>query len=635
MTLEKVNNPDDLKKLSLEELPSLAADIRNEIINTIANNGGHLGSSLGATELAIAVHYVFDAPTDKIIWDVGHQAYAHKILTERKDCFRTIRKADGLSGFVNRFESKYDPIGTGHSSTSISAGLGMAVGRDLKGSEHNVISIIGDGSMSAGMAFEAMNNAGSLKSRLIVILNDNEMSISSPVGALSAHLSKIISSKPYITLRQMAMDVASYLPKSLEEVARRAESHAKGMVTGGTLFEEMGFYYIGPIDGHNFDHLIPVLSNIRDMKLDGPVLIHVITKKGKGYSYAEKMPSKYHGVSKFEISSGSFIKKEHPHPTFTDAFREAIITAADYDPSIVAITAAMPDGTGLDKFKEKYKKRFFDVGIAEQHAVTFAAGLALEKLKPYVAIYSSFLQRGYDQIMHDVALQCAPVKFMIDRAGFVGDDGATHNGMFDLNIMLGMPNMVVMAPADQDELIKMVATSVTITDLPCAIRYPRGEGPLEKLSEYGQTIPFGKGRIIAQGNDIAILSLGNSLKEALKAKQILDGEYGTNITIADARFAKPIDNELVNNLVKYHKILITVEEGIAGGFGSYIANYLLNNEYLDTGLKFRAITIPDMFFDQDTQDNQKHKAGIDAHGIVGTILKIINETKVRKLINYG
>ncbi|OPZ79230.1 MAG: 1-deoxy-D-xylulose-5-phosphate synthase [Alphaproteobacteria bacterium ADurb.Bin438] len=633
MTLEKVNNPNELKQLSVKELPNLSQDIRDEIITTVSNNGGHLGSSLGAVELAIALHYVFDAPKDKIIWDVGHQAYAHKLLTERKDRFHTIRKPDGLSGFVNRFESKYDPIGTGHSSTSISAGLGMAVGRDLKGAVNNVISVIGDGSMSAGMAFEAMNNAGSIGSRFIVILNDNEMSISPPVGALSAHLSRIISSKSFVTLRQMAIDVASYLPKSLEEMARRAESHAKGMVTGGTLFEEMGFYYIGPIDGHNFDHLIPILKNIKDTKLEGPILIHAITKKGKGYEFAENKPSKYHGVSKFEVETGNFIKKENSKPTFTSAFSQAICEAGELDPSVVAITAAMPSGTGLSEFSEKFPKRFFDVGIAEQHAVTFGAGLALEKIKPFVAIYSSFLQRAYDQVMHDVALQCLPVRFAIDRAGFVGDDGATHHGIFDLPLLLNLPNMVVMAPSDQDELIKMVATQMTITDMPSAIRYPRGEGVLEKTTSYGQTIPFGKAKIVNMGEKVAVLSLGNRLKDALKAKDEIFEKYGINITVVDARFAKPFDADLVKELAKNHEALITVEEGVNGGFGSLIGSFLINNGLLDDGLKFRSIFIPDVFYDNDTADNQCKKAGIDSVGIANTVSNVLNLKQRLDVIN--
>ncbi|MGN0904177.1 MAG: 1-deoxy-D-xylulose-5-phosphate synthase [Alphaproteobacteria bacterium] len=619
--LDSIHSAADVRRLSEEDLPFLAEEIRQEIIRVVSKTGGHLGASLGVVELSVALHYVFNTPDDKLIWDVGHQCYAHKLLTGRKDRFPTLRHENGLSGFTRRSESVYDPFGAGHSSTSISAGVGMAVGRDLRYAKNNVISVIGDGSMSAGMAFEALNNAGSMNSRLIVILNDNDMSIARPVGALSHHLSQIISSKPYMTLRQVALDMASRLPQFVRRTALRVEQHAKGLVTGGTLFEELGCYYVGPIDGHSFDQLIPILRNIRDSKEDCPILVHVVTHKGKGYPPAENAPSKYHGVTGFDVETGLFEPQKITRPTFTQAFSDALVRLAAKDRKIAAITAAMPSGTGLDAFAEKYPDRFFDVGIAEQHAVTFAAGMACEGVKPFVAIYSSFLQRAYDQIIHDVALQSLPVRFAVDRAGFVGEDGATHHGVFDLAFLCPVPNMVIMAPSDQAELQRMLATMAEINDRPSAVRYPRGPGVLGDLAETFEPLEIGKGRIIREGNRVAILSLGTRLKACLDAADILALE-GISSTVADARFAKPFDEALLRELAEGHQALAVVEEGVQGGFGSLVLTWLANAGLLEK-TKVRFITAPDVFVDHASMERQYEEAGLDARSIARTVAAMV------------
>ena len=619
--LDAIKSPSDLRTLPLEDLPYLAEEIRQEIIHVVSLTGGHLGASLGVVELTIALHYVFDTPTDKLIWDVGHQCYAHKIITGRRAAFQKLRQAHGLSGFTKRSESEYDPFGAGHSSTSISAAVGMAAGRDLLYKKNKVISVIGDGSMSAGMVFEALNNAGSKNSRLIVILNDNDMSIARPVGALSHHLSQLISSKPYMTLRQVALDMASRLPQFVKRTALRAERHAKGFVTGGTLFEEMGFYYVGPIDGHSFEQLIPILTNIRDAPEDCPILVHVVTHKGKGYAPAEKWPSKYHGVTCFDIETGEFQPKKNMRPTFTQVFSDTLISLAKQDRKITAITAAMPSGTGLDSFSEKYPDRFFDVGIAEQHAVTFAAGLACEGLKPFTAIYSSFLQRAYDQILHDVALQKLPVRFAIDRAGFVGEDGATHHGAFDLAMLCPIPNMIVMAPSDQQELRRMLVTMAEIDDTPSAVRYPRGAGVLTEMPESMKPLRIGKGRIVREGNRVALLSLGTRLQACLGAADILALE-GVSVTVADARFAKPFDEELLKELIEGHQALVIVEEGVQGGFGSSVVMWLANNSLLEK-TKVRLLTMPDFFIEQATMQDQYEQAGLDARSIANVVIGML------------
>ncbi len=619
--LDSIMSPADVRSLPLEDLPYLAEEIRQEIIHVVSSTGGHLGASLGVVELTIALHYVFNTPEDKLIWDVGHQCYAHKLITGRKNKFSALRQANGLSGFTKRSESEYDPFGAGHSSTSISAAAGMAAGRDLLYKKNNVISVIGDGSMSAGMAFEAMNNAGSTNSRLIVILNDNDMSIARPVGALSHHLSHLISSKPYMSLRQVALDMASRLPQFVKRTALKAERHAKGFVTGGTLFEELGFYYIGPIDGHSFEQLIPILTNIRDASEDCPILVHVVTHKGKGYEPAEKWPSKYHGVTGFDIETGEFYPKKITRPTFTQVFSDTIVSLAKNDRKIAAITAAMPSGTGLDAFAEKYPDRFFDVGIAEQHAVTFAAGLACEGIKPFVAIYSSFLQRAYDQVLHDVALQNLPVRFAIDRAGFVGEDGATHHGAFDLAMLCPIPNMIVMAPSDQAELQRMLVTMAGINDAPSAVRYPRGSGVLPDMPENFEPLKIGKGRIMREGNRVAILSLGTRLEACLNAADILALE-GVSATVADARFAKPFDQNLLRELVEGHQALVVVEEGVQGGFGSLVLTWLANNGLLEK-TKVRFLTMPDAFIEQAGMERQYELAGLDARSIANAVTAML------------
>jgi len=619
--LDAIKTPADLRALPLEDLPYLAEEIRQEIIHVVSNTGGHLGASLGVVELTIALHYVFNTPEDRLIWDVGHQCYAHKLLTGRKDRFAGLRQAGGLSGFTKRSESEYDPFGAGHSSTSISAAVGMAAARDMLYRKNNVISVIGDGSMSAGMAFEALNNAGSKNSRLVVVLNDNDMSIARPVGALSHHLSHLISSKPYMTLRQVALDMASRLPQFVKETALKAERHAKGFVTGGTLFEEMGFYYVGPIDGHSFDQLIPILTNIRDAKEDYPILVHVVTHKGKGYEPAEKWPSKYHGVTGFDIETGEFQPKKCTRPTFTQVFSDTIVTLAERDKKIAAITAAMPTGTGLDAFAEKFPDRFFDVGIAEQHAVTFAAGVAGEGVKPLVALYSSFLQRAYDQVLHDVALQKLPVRFAIDRAGFVGEDGATHHGAFDLAMLCPIPNMIVMAPSDQAELQRMLATMAQIDDAPSAVRYPRGAGVLPDMPDCYDPLEIGRGRIVREGNRAAILSLGTRLDACLNAADMLALE-GVSATVADARFAKPFDTDLLRELVEGHQALAVVEEGVQGGFGASVMTWLANNGLLEK-TKVRFLTMPDAFIEQAGMERQYELAGLNARAIADAVAAMV------------
>ena len=624
--LDQAPTPAALRKLSDTDLHQLADELRAELLDAVSVTGGHLGAGLGVVELTVALHYVFDTPHDRLIWDVGHQAYPHKILTGRRDRIRTLRQAGGLSGFTKRSESEYDPFGAAHSSTSISAGLGMAVARDLKDEKRNVIAVIGDGSMSAGMAYEAMNNAGATKSRLIVILNDNDMSIAPPVGALSAYLSRLISSHSYRGLRHIAKDVVKHLPEPMRRVAKRAEEYARGMVTGGTLFEELGFYYVGPIDGHNLDHLLPVLRNIRDWDEEAPVLVHVVTEKGHGYAPAAMTADKLHAVSKFDVVTGAQAKAKAGPPTYTKVFGESLIQEAEADPRIVAITGAMPSGTGLDLFGKAFPDRCFDVGIAEQHAVTFAAGLASEGMKPFATIYSTFLQRAYDQVVHDVAIQSLPVRFAIDRAGLVGADGATHAGSFDLAYLCCLPGFVVMAPADEAELKHMIATAVAIDDRPSAVRYPRGEGTGVALPERGIALEIGKGRIVRAGGTIAILSLGTRLQECLKAADEL-AQRGFSTTVADARFAKPLDTALIDDLAARHEVLITVEEGSVGGFGSMVLQHLANSGALDAGLKIRPMVLPDLFLDHDTPFAQYETAGLNATGITATALAALGHPR--------
>ena len=619
--LDRVHLPADLRKLKPAQLRQLADELRQDMIHAVSHTGGHLGAGLGVVELTVALHYVFNTPDDRLIWDVGHQAYPHKILTGRRDRIRTIRQGGGLSGFTKRAESEYDPFGAAHSSTSISSGLGMAVARDLSGGDNNVIAVIGDGAMSAGMAYEAMNNAGSIGSRLVVILNDNDMSIAPPVGAMSAYLARLLSSHPYLSLRDIAKQVAQRLPHSIERAARKWEEYARGMATGGTLFEELGFYYVGPIDGHNLDHLLPVLQNVKEAE-GGPILVHVVTQKGKGYGPAEAAADKYHGVVKFDVVSGTQQKAPSNVPSYTKVFAKGLIAEAEADDKIVAITAAMPSGTGLDAFGKAFPDRTFDVGIAEQHAVTFAAGLATEGYKPFATIYSTFLQRAYDQVVHDVAIQSLPVRFALDRAGLVGADGPTHAGAFDVTYLACLPNFVVMAAADEAELMHMVATAASINDRPSAVRYPRGEGVGVDLPAKGTPLEIGKGRVIREGTTIAILSLGTRLQEALKAADRL-GTYGYSTTVADARFAKPLDEDLIRRLARTHDVLITVEEGAIGGFASHVMQFLARDGLLDNGLKIRPMTLPDVFIDQDKPDAMYEAAGLNASGIVQTALEAL------------
>jgi 1-deoxy-D-xylulose-5-phosphate synthase len=625
--LDRVRYPMDLRNFSPEQLRELADELRAETVDAVSVTGGHLGASLGVVELTVAIHAVFDTPRDRLVWDVGHQAYPHKILTGRRERIRTLRQGGGLSGFTRRAESEYDPFGAAHSSTSISAGLGMAVARDLKNArgeqdDRAVICVIGDGAMSAGMSYEAMNNAGGLRSRLIVILNDNDMSIAPPVGAMSAYLSRLISSRSFLSLRELGAKMAKRFPRGIERTARRAEEYARGILTGGTMFEELGFYYVGPIDGHNLDHLLPVLRNVRDAEEAGPILVHAVTVKGKGYAPAEASADKYHGVSKFNVITGEQAKAPPGPPSYTKVFAESLISEAERDPNVVAITAAMPSGTGLDKFGKRFPDRCFDVGIAEQHAVTFAAGLATEGMKPFCTIYSTFLQRAYDQVVHDVAIQSLPVRFAMDRAGPVGADGATHSGSFDLAYLGCLPGFVLMAPSDERELMHAVATAVTINDRPSALRYPRGEGVGVALPERGEVLPIGKGRILREGNNIAILSLGPRLADAMKAADELAAR-GLPATVADARFAKPIDTALIEQLARHHEVLITIEEGSTGGFGNLVLHHLAWKGLLDQGLKVRPMTLPDCFIDHNSQVKQIAEAGLSAKDIVAAALSAI------------
>lgn len=629
--LDKIQIPADLKSLSLEALKDLSDEVRQETINIVSRTGGHLGASLGVVELTIALHHVFDTPKDRLIWDVGHQSYPHKILTGRREEMEKLRQGGGPSGFTRRSESIYDTFGAAHASTSISAALGFAVARDLKGEDQNIIAVIGDGAMSAGMAYEALNNAGAMASRLIVILNDNDMSIAPPVGAMSGYLSRLLSSRSYHSLRKMAKDVASHLPKSMETAARRAEEFARGMITGGTLFEELGFFYVGPVDGHDLGHLIPVLKNVRDRAESGPILLHVVTQKGRGYAPAEASSDKYHGVSKFDVVTGIQQSSKTNIPSYTKVFGTCLTEEAAKDERIVAITAAMPSGTGLDIFEKKFPERCFDVGIAEQHAVTFAAGLACEGMKPFVAIYSTFLQRAYDQVVHDVMLQQLPVRFAIDRAGLVGADGATHAGSYDLAYLGCLPDMVIMAAADELELKHMIATAAVIDDRPSAFRYPRGEAVGVDMNIPAKILKIGKGRIIQEGSKVAILSLGARLGEALKAAELLKA-YGLSTTIADARFSKPVDVDLICQLAKNHEVLVTLEEGAIGGFATQVLNVLSDAKLLDQGIKIRPMMLPDRLIDHDAPSRQYEDAGLTAHHIVAQVLDAIGiDSSIREL----
>ncbi|HVK91273.1 MAG TPA: 1-deoxy-D-xylulose-5-phosphate synthase [Mycoplana sp.] len=624
--LDQVNVPADLKKVEDRDLPQLAAELRSEMIDAVSVTGGHLGAGLGVVELTIAIHKVFDTPHDRLIFDVGHQCYPHKILTGRRDRIRTLRQEDGLSGFTRRAESEYDPFGAAHSSTSISAGLGMAVASGLSGADRNVIAVIGDGAMSAGMAYEALNNAGALDARLIVILNDNDMSIAPPTGAMSAYLARLASGRTYMGMRELGKKMTAYLGKSVDRAITRAVEHARGYVTGGTLFEEMGFYHIGPIDGHSFDHLLPVLRNVRDNG-NGPVLIHVVTQKGKGYPPAEAAADKYHGVNKFDVITGAQAKVKPNAPSYTSVFAEALIQEAAEDDRIVGITAAMPNGTGLDKFGEIYPARLFDVGIAEQHAVTFAAGLAAEGYKPFAALYSTFLQRAYDQVVHDVAIQGLPVRFPIDRAGFVGADGPTHAGSFDTTYLSSLPGFVVMAAADEAELKHMVRTAAAYDDGPISFRYPRGEGVGVDLPVRGEILAIGKGRVVKQGSKVALLSFGTRLADCLLAAEDLDAA-GLPTTVADARFAKPLDHDLIRQLARHHEVLITIEEGAIGGFGSHVMQFLADEGLLDGGLKVRPMALPDVWMEQAKPESMYAKAGLDRAGIVETVFKALGQKHI-------
>jgi 1-deoxy-D-xylulose-5-phosphate synthase len=626
--LDTIADPSQIKTLSREQLRQLADELRAEVIDAVSVTGGHLGAGLGVIELTVALHAVFNTPHDRVIWDVGHQAYPHKVLTGRRDRIRTLRQKNGLSGFTRRAESAFDPFGAGHSSTSISAGLGMAVGAEILGEDRNVIAVIGDGAMSAGMAYEAMNNAGAMDARLIVVLNDNDMSIAPPTGAMSAYLARLVSGPAYRGIRNTAKQMTKLLPRFFHEPARKTEEFARSFFTGGTLFEELGFYYVGPIDGHNLDHLMPVLTNVRDAD-NGPILVHVVTQKGKGYVPAESASDKYHAVSKFNVITGAQGKTPSNAPTYTNVFAETLIQEAGEDSRIVAVTAAMPSGTGLDKFAELFPTRIFDVGIAEQHAVTFAAGLAAEGLKPFCAIYSTFLQRAYDQVIHDVAIQNLPVRFAIDRAGYVGADGPTHAGNYDPSYLGAIPNMVLMAAADEAELRHMVATAAAHDQGPIAFRYPRGEGLGVEMPERGTILPIGKGRIVKEGSTVALLSYGSRLGETLAAGEKL-AAMGLNPTIADARFMKPLDEEMITRLAQTHDVLISIEEGSIGGFGSHVATFLALQGLLDGKLRFRPLMIPDQFVEQSNQNDMYADAGLDRAGIVKTVIETlgIGETGV-------
>lgn len=629
--LDRINIPADMKGLSREDLKTLAKDVRNEMIDAVSVTGGHLGAGLGVVELTVALHHVFNTPDDKLIWDVGHQCYPHKILTGRKDRMRTIRQGGGLSGFTKRCESEYDPFGAGHSSTSISAGLGMSIARDLKGGNNNVIAVIGDGAMSAGMAFEAMNNAGALKSNLIVILNDNDMSIAPPVGALSNYLTRLTSSNPYRNLREFGKKITSKLPSPIERAAKRAEEYARGALKDGTIFEEMGFYYVGPIDGHNLDHLVPVLENLRDAKQTQPVLVHVRTQKGHGYEPAESAADKMHGVSKFDVVTGTQSKPSPKAPKYTSVFADQLIEDAKKDEKIVAITAAMPSGTGLNKFAENFPDRTFDVGIAEQHAVTFAAGLAAEGMKPFAALYSTFLQRGYDQVVHDVALQNLPVRFAVDRAGLVGADGQTHAGSFDTAYLGCLPNMVLMAAGDEADLVHMTHTASEYNEGPIAFRFPRGEGNGVVLPKKAEILEIGKGRFVTEGTKAAIVSYGGRLVESLKAAESLE-KQGISTTVFDARFAKPLDLDNLKQIADHHQAVVTVEEGSIGGFGSYVLQAYNDMGVLSNGVCLKTLTLPDVYLDQDKPYNQYDAAGLNAAQIADAVMKALGIKKTVSLV---
>jgi len=629
--LDTIHYPADLRKLEKKQLTQLASELREELVDAVSFTGGHLGAGLGVVELTIAIHYLFNTPDDRLIWDVGHQAYPHKILTGRRNKIRTLRQGGGLSGFTKRAESQYDPFGTAHSSTSISAGLGMAVARDLEGKNNSIISVIGDGAMSAGMAYEAMNNAGAMDSRLIVILNDNDMSIAPPVGAMSSYLAKLLSGKKYIGFRNFFKKISDKFPGRLKQRIGQAEEYLRGMAVGGTLFEEMGFFYVGSVDGHSFDQLLPVLENVKNSTHEGPFLIHAITQKGKGYQPAEDSKDKYHGVTKFNVATGEQSKSSSNKPSYTNVFGETLAAHAQQDNKIVAVTGAMPSGTGINIFQKQFPKRTFDVGIAEQHAVTFAAGLATEGYKPYAAIYSTFLQRAYDQVVHDVAIQSLPVRFAIDRAGLVGADGPTHAGSFDITYLATLPNFVVMAASDEAELVRMINTSIDINDRPCAFRYPRGNGIGIELPSIDEKLKIGKGRVVQEGTNVCILSLGTRLEECKIAAKELKNK-GISTTIVDARFAKPLDEELIIRCAREHEMMITIEEGSIGGFGSHVANLLAEKGIFDKGLKFRSLMLPDVFIDQDTPEKMYDVAGLNAKQITEKILDIFFNKETIKVI---
>ena len=630
--LNNINFPSDLRKLKKDELKYVAKELREELIDAVSETGGHLGAGLGVVELTVALHYIFDTPNDKLIWDVGHQSYPHKILTGRKDKIRTLRQGNGLSGFTKRSESEYDPFGAAHSSTSISSGLGIAIANKLSNKSSNVISVIGDGAISAGMAYEAMNNAGASKTKIIVILNDNDMSIAKPVGAMRSYLAKILSGKIYFSFRETVKLIISAFSKRFSKKAGKAEDFLRSAVTGGTLFNSMGFYYVGPINGHDLDALLPVLQNAKEVSYDGPIMIHVKTEKGKGYSFAEKSEDKYHGVSKFNVSTGKQEKSKSIAPSYTKVFANTLIEHAKNDSKVIGITAAMPSGTGMDLFAEKFPDRMFDVGIAEQHAVTFAAGLATEGFKPYAAIYSTFLQRAYDQVVHDVAIQSLPVRFAIDRAGLVGADGPTHAGSFDITYLTTLPNFIVMAASDEAELVKMINTSIDINDRPCAFRYPRGNGLGVKLPSIDEKLIVGKGKVVREGKKVAIVNFGARLNDILKSSEILQ-KKGINLTIIDARFAKPLDENLLWQVANEHEILITVEEGSIGGFGSHVSKFLTDKNLLDNNLKLRNMVLPDKFIDQDKPEQMYKIAGLDSFNIVDKVLETLNSKVIIKKTN--
>tara|TARA_B000000565_G_scaffold558_1_gene494 strand:- start:384 stop:2294 length:1911 start_codon:yes stop_codon:yes gene_type:complete len=630
--LNKINFPTDLKQLNHSELKILKDELREEMINAVSETGGHLGAGLGVVELTVALHYIFDTPKDKIIWDVGHQSYPHKILTGRKDKIKTLRQGNGLSGFTKRSESEFDPFGAAHSSTSISAGLGIATANKLSNKSEEVVAVIGDGAMSAGMAYEAMNNAGASKTKMIVILNDNDMSIAKPVGAMKSYLAKIFSGKIYFNFRETLKLIFSSFSKRFSKKAGEAEDFLRSVVTGGTLFNSLGFYYIGPIDGHDLDVLLPVLKNAKESKHKGPILIHIKTQKGKGYSFAEKSEDKYHGVSKFNIKTGIQQKSDSKAPSYTKVYANTLVKHAENDSKIIGITAAMPSGTGMDIFGNKFPNRMFDVGIAEQHAVTFAAGLATEGYKPYASIYSTFLQRAYDQVVHDVAIQSLPVRFAIDRAGLVGADGPTHAGSFDITYLATLPNFIVMAASDEAELVKMINTSVEINDKPCAFRYPRGNGTGVQLPDISEKIQIGKAKVVREGKKIAILNFGARLNECLIAEENLR-KKGVNASIVDARFAKPLDENLIWQLATNHEVIITIEEGSIGGFGAHVSNFLNDKNLLDSNLKLRSMILPDKFIDQDKPENMYKSAGLDALSIENKVLEVLNSKVIVKKIN--